>query len=136
MRLVGEFAFQAKFERREDIHKKTKEMVEQFFITLQQDVQDWIALGTTKTAVSIHGRTHPRIQRREQPPKRLLPPRLALRMTRVRRDYAGASRSNRRPVPPRLPNRLRLRRSCPRPRRRPPPISRLAGWICRRWLCL
>ena len=51
MPLVGEFAFQAKFERREDFHQKTRELVEQFFITLQQDVQDWISLGTTKTGM-------------------------------------------------------------------------------------
>ena len=51
MPLVGEFAFQAKFERKEEIHQKVKELVEQFFITLQQDVQDWISLGTTKTGM-------------------------------------------------------------------------------------
>ena len=51
MSLVGEFAFQAKFERKEEIHQKVKELVEQFFITLQQDVQDWISLGTTKTGM-------------------------------------------------------------------------------------
>jgi hypothetical protein len=51
MPLVGEFAFQAKFERREDFHQKTRELVEQFFITLQQDVRDWISLGTTKTGM-------------------------------------------------------------------------------------
>jgi hypothetical protein len=49
--LVGEFAFQAKFERKEEVHQKVKELVEQFFITLQQDVKDWISLGTTKTGM-------------------------------------------------------------------------------------
>ena len=49
--LVGEFAFQAKFERKEEVHQKAKELVEQFFITLQQDVKDWISLGTTKTGM-------------------------------------------------------------------------------------
>jgi hypothetical protein len=49
--LVGEFAFQAKFERKEEVHQKAKELVEQFFITLQQDVQDWISLGATKTGM-------------------------------------------------------------------------------------
>jgi len=51
MPLVGEFAFQAKFERKHDFHQKEKELVEQFFITLQEDVQDWISLGTTKTGM-------------------------------------------------------------------------------------
>jgi hypothetical protein len=49
--LVGEFAFQVKFDRKEDIHHKTKDLVEQFFISLQRDVQDWISLGTTKTGM-------------------------------------------------------------------------------------
>jgi len=49
MPLVGEFAFQAKFDRKEDVHRKVKDLVTQFFVTLQQDVADWISLGTTKT---------------------------------------------------------------------------------------
>ena len=49
--LVGEFAYQAKFSRKEDVHVKAKKLNEQFYISLQQDVQDWIALGTTKTVV-------------------------------------------------------------------------------------
>jgi len=49
--LVGEFAFQAKFERKEEVHQKPKKLAEQFFITLQHDVKDWIALGTTKTGM-------------------------------------------------------------------------------------
>jgi hypothetical protein len=51
MPLVGEFAFQAKFERKEEVHQQVKELVEQFFVTLQQDVSDWISLGTTKTGM-------------------------------------------------------------------------------------
>jgi hypothetical protein len=51
MPLVGEFAFQAKFERKEEAHHKAKELLEQFFITLQHDVKDWISLGTTKTGM-------------------------------------------------------------------------------------
>lgn len=49
MPLVGEFAFQLKFDRREDVHNKAKGRAEQFFITLQQDVKGWLSLGTTKT---------------------------------------------------------------------------------------
>ncbi|MBV8553238.1 MAG: hypothetical protein JOY54_18220 [Acidobacteriaceae bacterium] len=51
MPLVGEFAYQCKFEKKEEVHHKAKELCEQFFITLQQDVKDWIALGTTKTGM-------------------------------------------------------------------------------------
>ena len=49
--LVGEFGFQLKFDRREDVSNASKELFKQFFITLQYDVKDWIALGTTKTGV-------------------------------------------------------------------------------------
>jgi hypothetical protein len=49
--LVGEFAFQVKFERREDVHENAKKRAEQFFISLQQAAKDWIALGCTKTGM-------------------------------------------------------------------------------------
>jgi hypothetical protein len=49
--LVGEFAFQVKFDRREDVAEKQKKLAAQFYVTLQQDVQNWLALGVTKTAM-------------------------------------------------------------------------------------
>ena len=49
--LVGEFAFQVKFERREDVHEKARKRAEQFFITLQQEAESWVSLGTTKTGM-------------------------------------------------------------------------------------
>jgi hypothetical protein len=49
--LVGEFAFQVKFDSREDIGNKQKKLVAQFYVTLQQDVKDWLALGVTKTGM-------------------------------------------------------------------------------------
>jgi hypothetical protein len=51
MPLVGEFAFQARFDRKEDVHRKARDLAEQFFISLQQDVEGWISLGTTKTGM-------------------------------------------------------------------------------------
>jgi hypothetical protein len=51
MPLVGEFAFQVRFERKQDVHRKTRQLVEQFFVSLQHDVKDWISLGTTKTGM-------------------------------------------------------------------------------------
>jgi hypothetical protein len=51
MPLVGEFAFQVKFERKEDVHRKAREQAEQFFVSLQHDVKEWISLGTTKTGM-------------------------------------------------------------------------------------
>lgn len=49
--LVGEFAFQAKFKRREDVHDKARERCAKFFIRLQQIGQEWIYLGATKTGM-------------------------------------------------------------------------------------
>jgi len=47
--LIGEFSFQLKFKRLDDLHQKTKEKAEEFFRALQNDVRDWVSLGTTKT---------------------------------------------------------------------------------------
>ena len=49
--LVGEFAFQVQFARRDDIADKQKKLAAQFYVSLQQAVQDWLALGVTKTAM-------------------------------------------------------------------------------------
>jgi hypothetical protein len=49
--LVGEFAFQVKFPSRESVAEKQKKLAAQFFINLQQEVQDWLALGITKTGM-------------------------------------------------------------------------------------
>jgi hypothetical protein len=47
--LVGEFAFQVKRERRNELHAVALKRAEQFFVALQYAAQDWLALGTTKT---------------------------------------------------------------------------------------
>jgi hypothetical protein len=49
--LCGEFAFQAKFKRRDDVHDKAINRCQQFFIALQQSGHDWLFLGTTKTGL-------------------------------------------------------------------------------------
>lgn len=49
--LVGEFAFQVKFPDREAVAEKAKQRAAQFYITLQQEVKDWLALGVTKTGM-------------------------------------------------------------------------------------
>jgi hypothetical protein len=49
--LCGEFAFQAKFKRRDDVHQKAINRCQQFFIALQQSGRDWLFLGTTKTGL-------------------------------------------------------------------------------------
>jgi hypothetical protein len=52
--LVGEFAFQLKFRRREDLTDDSLARCEAFFIALQQEARDWIKLGATKTGVVYH----------------------------------------------------------------------------------
>jgi hypothetical protein len=49
--LVGEFAFQVKFDRKEDVAEKQKKLAAELYITLQRDVEDWLALGVTKTGM-------------------------------------------------------------------------------------
>lgn len=49
--LVGEFAFQCKFQRYKDVHKKALALSEAFYKQLQHDAHEWILLGTTKTAM-------------------------------------------------------------------------------------
>jgi hypothetical protein len=49
--LCGEFAFQAKFKRRDELHDKALDRCKQFFIALQQSGRDWLSLGTTKTGL-------------------------------------------------------------------------------------
>jgi hypothetical protein len=49
--LVGEFAFQVKFPSKELVAKSSKKLAAQFYVTLQQDVKGWLALGVTKTGM-------------------------------------------------------------------------------------
>jgi hypothetical protein len=49
--LCGEFAFQAKFESREDVHQNARARAEQFYLALQKAAARWIALGCTKTGM-------------------------------------------------------------------------------------
>ena len=48
--LIGEFSFQWKFKRGDQLHEKALERCQQFFIALQKIGPDWVSLGTTKTA--------------------------------------------------------------------------------------
>jgi len=49
--LIGEFAFQIRFKRREDLNEQALTRGEKFFLALQNAARDWIALGATKTGV-------------------------------------------------------------------------------------
>lgn len=49
--LIGEFGFQIKFKRREDLNEQAMRRCEAFFLGLQEAAKTWIALGATKTGV-------------------------------------------------------------------------------------
>ena len=49
--MCGEFAFEAKFKRRDELHEKAMDRCRQFFIALQQSGREWLSLGTTKTGL-------------------------------------------------------------------------------------
>jgi len=49
--LIGEFAFQFKFRRREDLREEAINKAQAFFRSLQYAAEDWISLASTKTGV-------------------------------------------------------------------------------------
>jgi hypothetical protein len=49
--LIGEFSFECKFKRRNELHEKALERCKEFFVSLQHIARDWISLGTTKTGI-------------------------------------------------------------------------------------
>jgi hypothetical protein len=57
--LIGEFAFQLKFRRREDLTDEALARCEAFFQSLQMEARDWIQLGATKTGIVYHLKGNP-----------------------------------------------------------------------------
>ncbi len=49
--LSGEFAFQCKFERLDEVNRESLELSEEFYKKVQLDCAEWVKLGTTKTAM-------------------------------------------------------------------------------------
>ena len=49
--MCGEFAFEAKFTRADELHEKAMDRGRQFLIALQQSGRDGLSLGTTKTGL-------------------------------------------------------------------------------------
>jgi hypothetical protein len=47
--LIGEFAYQVRFQDRKELRLKAMQRMEEFFLTLQYAAKDWIALNATKT---------------------------------------------------------------------------------------
>ena len=57
--LIGEYSFQAKFDRRDELHPKVQRRCEDFFVLLQNTASDWVSLGTTKTGAVYRLRGNP-----------------------------------------------------------------------------
>lgn len=49
--IIGEFAFQAKFDRYDALHAKARTRSEEFFKAIQVRAPEWVQLGATKTAL-------------------------------------------------------------------------------------
>ncbi len=49
--LIGEFAFQVRFVRDEELHHKARTRADELFVRLQGAARAWLALGVTKTAI-------------------------------------------------------------------------------------
>ena len=64
MPLVGEFAFQCKFKKADELHTKASKHAEKFFLALQHGIRDWVQLGTTKTRV-VYGLGSTEVHNRE-----------------------------------------------------------------------
>jgi hypothetical protein len=62
--LVGEFAFQCKFERFTELHQKARQRADEFFRALQAAAPEWTQLNATKTGV-IYGTGRTPVTNRE-----------------------------------------------------------------------
>jgi hypothetical protein len=49
--LIGEFGYQVRFQRDQDLHRKARKRADELFLRLQAAARRWLALGVTKTAV-------------------------------------------------------------------------------------
>ncbi|HEY6982596.1 hypothetical protein [Reyranella sp.] len=57
--LIGEFAFQLKFRRREELNALNLDRGRAFFKQLQWEARDWLQLGATKTGIVYHLKGNP-----------------------------------------------------------------------------
>lgn len=62
--IVGEFAFQCKFNRLEEVHRGSMAKADAFYCAVQLDASDWVQLRTTKTAM-VYGTGKKKPQTRE-----------------------------------------------------------------------
>lgn len=56
--MIGEFGYQLKFDGLPSLRPKPRELSEALFRQIQTDAPDWLALGTTKTAL-VYGHARP-----------------------------------------------------------------------------
>jgi hypothetical protein len=49
--MIAEFGYQLKFEGLASLHRKPRELTEELFKNIQLECADWVAMGTTKTAL-------------------------------------------------------------------------------------
>jgi hypothetical protein len=57
--LIGEFSFECKFKRKDELHEKAMANCIEFFVSVQEAAKDWVALGATKTAMVYRLRGNP-----------------------------------------------------------------------------
>ena len=50
--MCGEFAFEAKFKRADELHEKAMDRGRQFFIALQQSGRDWLSSARPRPGLS------------------------------------------------------------------------------------
>ena len=62
--MIAELGYQLKFEGLASLHRKPRELSEQFFQEIQKECGDWVALGTTKTAM-VYGMGHKTVNHNE-----------------------------------------------------------------------
>jgi hypothetical protein len=62
--LVGEFAFQIKFQHADELNRKARERADELFRGVQLGARDWVKLGVTKTGV-VYGTGVPALSNRE-----------------------------------------------------------------------
>jgi len=57
--LIGEFAFQFKFRRREGLREEAINKAQAFFRSLQYAAEEWISLASTKTGCCVSSARQP-----------------------------------------------------------------------------
>jgi hypothetical protein len=62
--MIAEFGYQLRFQGLASLHRKPRELSEELFKAIQTECSDWVALGTTKTAM-VYGLGHKAVNHHE-----------------------------------------------------------------------